>query len=85
MLPAFTVAMLGAIESLMPAVVSDGMSIDRHNPNVELHIFQHPSPRPVGVDLMGTQSYLYVTLDLGSVSELLMPGRPTTTARERKS
>ena len=33
---AFTVAMLGAIESLMSAVVSDRMSNDRHNPNVEL-------------------------------------------------
>lgn len=34
--PAFTVAMLGAIESLMSAIVSDRMSNDRHNPNVEL-------------------------------------------------
>jgi SulP family sulfate permease len=34
--PAFTVAMLGAIESLMSAVVSDRMSNDKHNPNVEL-------------------------------------------------
>ncbi|HUJ31217.1 MAG TPA: SulP family inorganic anion transporter [Candidatus Acidoferrum sp.] len=34
--PAFTVAMLGAIESLMSAVVSDRMSNDRHNPNMEL-------------------------------------------------
>jgi sulfate permease, SulP family len=34
--PAVTIAMLGAIESLMSAVVSDGMSNDRHNSNVEL-------------------------------------------------
>jgi sulfate permease, SulP family len=34
--PAITVAMLGAIESLMSAVVSDRMSGDKHNPNVEL-------------------------------------------------
>jgi sulfate permease, SulP family len=39
--PAFTVAMLGALESLMSAVVADRMSVsqtnqDRHNPNVEL-------------------------------------------------
>jgi SulP family sulfate permease len=34
--PALTVAMLGAIESLMSAVVSDRMSNDKHNPNVEL-------------------------------------------------
>jgi len=34
--PAFTIAMLGAIESLMSAVVSDRMSNDHHNPNVEL-------------------------------------------------
>ena len=31
-----TVTMLGAIESLMSAVVADRMSGDRHNPNVEL-------------------------------------------------
>ena len=34
--PALTVALLGAIESLMSAVVSDRMSGDQHNPNVEL-------------------------------------------------
>ncbi len=34
--PAVTIAMLGAIESLMSAVVADRMSGDRHNPNVEL-------------------------------------------------
>lgn len=33
---AFTVAMLAALESLLSAVVADGMSGDRHNPNVEL-------------------------------------------------
>ena len=34
--PALTVALLGAIESLMSAVVADRMSGDKHNPNVEL-------------------------------------------------
>src|SRR5271170_4390208 len=34
--PAITIAMLGAIESLMSAVVSDRMSGTKHNPNVEL-------------------------------------------------
>lgn len=34
--PALTVAMLGAIESLMSATVADRMSNDKHNPNVEL-------------------------------------------------
>ncbi len=34
--PTITVAMLGAIESLLSAVVSDRMSGQRHNPNVEL-------------------------------------------------
>jgi SulP family sulfate permease len=34
--PAVTVGMLGAIESLMSAVVADRMTGDRHNPNVEL-------------------------------------------------
>jgi SulP family sulfate permease len=34
--PALTVAMLGAIESLLSAVVADRMSGDKHNPNMEL-------------------------------------------------
>jgi SulP family sulfate permease len=34
--PALTVAMLGAIESLMSATVADRMTGDRHDPNVEL-------------------------------------------------
>ncbi|MBP6716155.1 MAG: sodium-independent anion transporter, partial [Acidobacteria bacterium] len=34
--PAVTIAILGAIESLMSAVVADRMTGDRHNPNVEL-------------------------------------------------
>jgi SulP family sulfate permease len=34
--PAVTIAMLGAIESLMSAMVADRMSGDKHNPNVEL-------------------------------------------------
>jgi len=34
--PAVTVALLGAIESLMSAMVADKMSGDRHNSNVEL-------------------------------------------------
>jgi SulP family sulfate permease len=34
--PALTVAMLGAIESLLSAVVADRMGKDRHNPNTEL-------------------------------------------------
>lgn len=34
--PAMTIAMLGAVESLLSAVVADRMGGDRHNPNVEL-------------------------------------------------
>lgn len=34
--PAFTIAMLGAIESLLCAVVADGMMDTRHDPNQEL-------------------------------------------------
>lgn len=34
--PAFTIAMLGAIESLLSAVVADGMTGDNHNSNREL-------------------------------------------------
>ena len=34
--PALTIAMLGAIESLLSAVVADRMIKDKHNPNVEL-------------------------------------------------
>lgn len=34
--PAFTIALLGGIESLLSAVVSDGMIGDKHNSNAEL-------------------------------------------------
>lgn len=34
--PTLTIAMLGAIESLLSAVVADRMSGDKHNPNMEL-------------------------------------------------
>jgi SulP family sulfate permease len=34
--PAFTIAMLGAIESLLSAVVADGMAGSKHDPNQEL-------------------------------------------------
>jgi len=34
--PAFAIALLGAIESLLSAVVADGMAGTRHNPNQEL-------------------------------------------------
>jgi SulP family sulfate permease len=34
--PALTIALLGALESLLSAVVADRMGGDRHNPNVEL-------------------------------------------------
>ena len=34
--PAFAIALLGAIESLLTAVVADGMTGARHNPNQEL-------------------------------------------------
>ena len=36
LVPAFTIAMLGAIESLLSAIVADGMIEDRHNSNQEL-------------------------------------------------
>jgi SulP family sulfate permease len=34
--PALTIAMLGAVESLLSAVVADRMGGDRHDPNMEL-------------------------------------------------
>ena len=34
--PAFAIAMLGAIESLLSAVIADGMTNTRHDPNAEL-------------------------------------------------
>ena len=34
--PAFTIAALGAIESLLSAMVADGMTDTRHDPNQEL-------------------------------------------------
>ena len=36
LVPAMTVAMLGAIESLLSATVADRMTGTRHDPNVEL-------------------------------------------------
>ncbi len=36
MLPAFAIAMLGAIESLLCAVIADGMTGRKHDPNAEL-------------------------------------------------
>lgn len=36
LMPAFTIAMLGAIESLLSATVADGMAGTRHDPNQEL-------------------------------------------------
>jgi SulP family sulfate permease len=36
LMPAFAIAMLGAIESLLSAVVADGMTGRRHDPNAEL-------------------------------------------------
>lgn len=36
LMPALTIAMLGAIESLLSAIVADGMIEDRHNSNQEL-------------------------------------------------
>ena len=36
MIPAFTIAMLGAIESLLSAIVADGMIESRHDSNQEL-------------------------------------------------
>jgi SulP family sulfate permease len=36
--PAFTIAALGAIESLLSAMVADGMTDTRHDPNQELRI-----------------------------------------------
>ena len=35
-MPAFTIAMLGSIESLLSAVVSDGMIVSKHRSNMEL-------------------------------------------------
>lgn len=36
MIPAFTIAALGGIESLLSAAEADGMTDTRHNPNQEL-------------------------------------------------
>lgn len=36
LMPAFAIAMLGAIESLLSAVIADGMTGERHDPNAEL-------------------------------------------------
>src|SRR6266436_3544874 len=59
---AFTVAMLGAIESLMSAVVSDRMSNDKHNPNVEL----------IGQGIANIVSPLVKNVPLAALAAILM-------------
>src|SRR5690606_254268 len=53
---ALTVALLGAVESLLSAVVADGMSGDKHNSNVELvaqGIANTPTRRVGGIPATG--------------------------------
>ena len=52
---AFTIAMLGAIESLLSAVVADGMTGHQHNSNQEL--FGQGLANIEGVELAGQQAY----------------------------
>jgi SulP family sulfate permease len=68
--PAMTVAMLGAIESLMSAMVADRMSGDRHDSNVEL----------VAQGMANIASPLFG----GCRPRERSPAPPRTSARERR-
>jgi len=70
---AFTVAMLAAIESLLSAVVADGMSGDRHNSNVELiaqGIANIASPLFGGIPATGAIARTATNVRSGAVSPI---------------
>jgi len=70
---AFTVALLGAIESLLSAVVADGMSGDRHNSNVELMaqgVANLASPLFGGIPATGAIARTATNIRAGAVSPI---------------
>lgn len=70
--PAFTIAILGAIESLLSAVVADGMTATRHNSNRELigqGIANIVSPLFGGIPATGAIARTATNIKSGAVSK----------------
>jgi len=70
--PAFTIAMLGAIESLLSAVVADGMTGSRHNSNRELigqGIANIVSPLFGGIPATGAIARTATNIKAGAVTK----------------
>lgn len=71
--PAFVIAMLGGIESLLSAVVADGMSGDRHDSNRELRaqgIANIVTPLFGGIPATGAIARTATNIKSGAVSKL---------------
>lgn len=71
--PAFVIAMLGGIESLLSAVVADGMSGDRHDSNKELRaqgIANIVTPLFGGIPATGAIARTATNIKSGAVSKL---------------
>jgi sulfate permease, SulP family len=71
--PAFTIAMLGSIESLLSAVVADGMTGERHNSNRELigqGIANMVTPLFGGIPATGAIARTATNIKNGAVSPL---------------
>ncbi|GGF94157.1 sodium-independent anion transporter [Paenibacillus albidus] len=71
--PAFVIAMLGAIESLLSAVVADGMTGDRHNSNRELigqGVANIAAPLFGGIPATGAIARTATNIKSGAVSPL---------------
>ncbi|MFD0869061.1 sulfate transporter [Chlamydia abortus] len=71
--PAFTIALLGAIESLLSAVVADGMSGTRHNSNRELlgqGVANIVTPMFGGIPATGAIARTAANIKSGAVSPL---------------
>ncbi len=71
LMPAFSLAMLGAIESLMCARIADGLSSERHNPNQELMaqgIANAISPLFGGMPATGTIARTVTNIKSGATS-----------------
>ena len=87
--PAVTVAMLGAIESLMSAVVADRMGSDRHNPNMELigqGVANIASPIFGGLPATGAiaRTATNIRLVRGTVAGIITPSRARSLLARRR-
>lgn len=73
LMPAFTLALLGAIESLLCARVADGLINDRHDPNQELMaqgLANIASPLFAGMPATGTVARTVTNVNAGATSPI---------------